>query len=126
LDKLWCNTICSTDKYSRSKKFTIEKCKILGTQEHFIDHCELTADLRRNLRLHGLVCEDKTLFKQIKDSRMKLNNIKTHDYHTLVGLYGRYVGDAWSKIRSYFDEYCLVRANGKGQMSGMTSYLCVI
>ena len=84
-----------------------------GSQEHLFDACEINSELRRNLKAHPLVVKDESLYKQIHQCRTNSRKLKRGDYHTLVGLFGRFVEDTWMNFRKYLAEHCLVKTSGK-------------
>jgi len=114
LVKLWCGTMT---QYARSEKFNLgkdcPKCGVLGSQQHLLDACEINSELRRNLKAHPLVVKDESLYKQIHQCRTNCRKFKRGDYHTLVGLFGRFVEDTWTNFRRYLAEHCLVKTSGK-------------
>ena len=109
LVKLWRGTMSMT-QYIRSEKFNLRKdcpkCRVLGSQQHLLDTCEINSELRRNLKAHPLVVKDESLYKQIHGCRTNSRKLKRGDYDTLVGLFGRFVEDTWMNFRKYLAEHC--------------------
>ena len=55
--------------------------------------------IKEELEVHPLVVKDESLYKQIHGCRTNSRNLKRGDYHTLNGLFGRFVENTLDELQ---------------------------
>ena len=72
------------------------------------------------MKAHPLVVKDESLYKQIHDSRTNCWKHKRGGYHTLVGLFGRFVEDTWTNsIQEAIDGTLFSKDRWQGELGSL-------